>query len=110
MIMNIVTEIVHMNTKESIPKDGFIQIVDALERGFHSKQSGFLDTELLYDEKADTWIMIQHWESLEQMKAASANMFKDSATEAFRDAIEPKTVSISVFPVLGSWTGTETGK
>lgn len=108
--MSIVTEIVHMKTKESIPKDGFIKIVDALERGFHSKQSGFLDAELLYNEKAETWIMIQHWESLEQMKAASANMFKDSVTEAFREAIEPKAVSIGVFPVLGNWSVAETGE
>lgn len=106
--MSVVTELVHMKTKELIIKTDFIQIIDDLERCFHSKQDGFIDTELLHDDKEDTWIMIQHWESLEHMKASSANMFKESATEAFRDAIEPKSISISVFPVLRTWSRGDT--
>ena len=59
------TEIVTLKTVEGITGDQFISIVDALEKNFHSKQPGFLDTELLYNEKADEWIMIQHWDSLD---------------------------------------------
>ena len=92
-----------MKTKETVCKEDFIRIIDGLERQFHAKQDGFIDTELLYDEKEDTWIMIQHWKSLTQMKAASSNMFKDSATETFRNVLDPKSVSIRTFPVLGNW-------
>lgn len=102
--MSIVTELVYMKTKGLITKEDFIQIIDNLEHYFHSKQDGFIDTELLYDEKGDIWVMIQHWASLEQMKLSSVNMFKDSATKAFRDAIEPKSISISVFPMLRTWS------
>ena len=101
--MRVVTELVRMKVKETVSKADFIEIVDDLECAFHSKQSGFIDTELLYDEKENVWIMIQHWASLDQMKLSSANMFRDSATEVFRDAIDPKSVSISVFPVLQTW-------
>ena len=106
--MTIITELVRMKKKELIGKVEFVQIIDNLERCFHLKQDGYIDTELLYDEKEDVWIMIQHWASLEQMKLASANMFKDSETETFRDALEPKSVSISVFPVLQAWSGGDT--
>lgn len=102
--MSVFTELVHMKAKETISKADFVEIIDDLECAFHSKQSGFIDTELLYDEKENVWIMIQHWASLEQMKSSSANMFKDSVTEVFRDAIDPKSVSISVFPVLRTWS------
>ncbi len=102
--MAIVTELVYMKTRENMSKADFLQLVDNLERCFHSKQDGFIDTELLFNEKESVWIMIQHWASMEQMKASSANMFRDSATEAFRNAIDPKSVSISAFPVIGTWS------
>ena len=44
----IITEIVRMKTVEGITKDEFIGVVDGLERNFHSRQKGFIDTELLY--------------------------------------------------------------
>jgi len=102
--MSIVTEIVRLKTKELVGKDDFIQIVDSLEYNFHSKQKGFIDTELLYDEKDDVWIMIQHWESFEYMKLSSKNMFKEISTETFRNSIDAKTISISVFHILGKWS------
>ena len=105
--MSMVTELVNMKTNGSVSSEAFIEIIDSLERNFHSKQAGFVDTELLYDEKTSTWIMIQHWSSAEAMKAASAKMFKDSTTEAFRGAIDPKAIMINVFPTLRTWRSYE---
>lgn len=99
--MSKVTELVYMKT--ALPHDAFTAVVEGLERNFHTQQPGFLDTELLYDEKKNTWVMVQHWESAGHMKAASARMFKESATQAFRDAIDPKAIEISVLPLLGRW-------
>ena len=48
--MSIATEIVTMKIAQEITKDEFISIVDGLERNYHSKQPGFIDTELLYNE------------------------------------------------------------
>lgn len=95
------TEIVTMKTK--VPSNEFINIVDSLEREFHSQQDGFLDTELLYDEQRDEWIMIQHWDSMEKLKAASKKIFHDQAAAAFVKALEPKSVKMKALPQLGRW-------
>lgn len=101
--MQVITEIVTMKTMNSIPKDGFISIVDRLECDFHSKQSGFIDSELLYDEQNNLWIMIQHWKSLEQLKAASKKIFKDSDAEAFVKSLNPKSVKMTIAPQIKVW-------
>jgi len=73
--MQIITEIVTMKTVEGIGKDDFIRIVDGLEKDFHSKQQGFIDSELLYNDKTNEWVIIQHWDSLENLQSASKKMF-----------------------------------
>lgn len=42
--MSIATEIVTMKTSQEVTKDSFISIVDSLEKDYHSKQQGFIDT------------------------------------------------------------------
>lgn len=101
--MKCTTEIVTMKLAKEMPHAAFMQIVDELEEKFHSKQPGFLDTELLYNEKSDEWIMIQHWDSLEQMKAASKNMFNNPITEQFVQSIDPKHIKLLMLPQLGKW-------
>jgi quinol monooxygenase YgiN len=107
MKKDVITEFVKIETLQTTTDDQLISKAEIIIQ-FLQKQDGFIDTELLYDKKENTWIMIQHWASLEQMKASSANMFMDNATEAFRDAIEPKSISISVFPVLRTWSRGDT--
>ena len=97
------TELVTMKSEESVTKEEFISIVDGLEKNFHSKQSGFIDTELLYDEANGLWVMIQHWESVEQLKAASDKMFNDSAAEPFVKALNPESVKMTIAPQIKLW-------
>jgi heme-degrading monooxygenase HmoA len=87
----------------NITKDEFISIVDGLEKNFHSRQPGFIDTELLYDEQNNLWIMIQHWESMEQLKAASEKMFQDSRAESFVKSLNPESVKMTIAPQLKTW-------
>lgn len=101
--MCIATELVTMKPSQGITKGEFITIVDGLERNFHSKQSGFINTELLYDEENNLWVMIQHWESLELLKAASNKMFVDSAAEPFVKALNPESVKITIAPQVKTW-------
>nr|WP_315022412.1 antibiotic biosynthesis monooxygenase [uncultured Aminipila sp.] len=101
--MCIATEIVTMKSVSNITKDEFISIVDGLEKDFHSKQLGFIDTELLYDEQNNLWVMIQHWESREQLKAASQKMFKDSAAEFFVKSLHPESVKMTIAPQIKTW-------
>lgn len=101
--MSITTEIVTMKLAQNIQKDDFIRIVDALEQDFHAKQDGFIDTELLFDEKHDEWIMVQHWTSAEQLTLASKNMFQDEMAASFVKSLDPKSVKMRVLPQLKTW-------
>lgn len=101
--MSIATEIVIMKTTADVTKDAFISIIDGLEKNFHSKQPGFIDTELLYNDKADEWIIIQHWDSLDHLKASSKKMFDTPATEPFVKSLIQKSVKMIMLPQLGRW-------
>lgn len=101
--MCITTELVILKSADGITKKEFISIADGLEKNFHSKQPGFIDTELLYDEENNLWIMIQHWESLEQLKIASEKMFKDRAAEAFVKSLDPESVKMTIAPQIKLW-------
>lgn len=101
--MAVTTEIVTMKTIPGITKNEFIQIVTGLEREFHSKQEGFLDTELLFDEGNGEWLMVQHWKTAELLKTASRNLFKDKGAEMFVKALDPKTVKMKILPQIGTW-------
>ncbi|MDB3085230.1 hypothetical protein C4097_11890 [Clostridioides difficile] len=101
--MKIITEIVEFSVEENLSKGEFIEIVNDLEMKFHSIQPGFIDTELLHDEKSQNWIMIQHWDSMEDLKNSSSKMFKESSTEKFRKALKSQTVKMNIIPQIKSW-------
>ncbi|MDB0438237.1 antibiotic biosynthesis monooxygenase [Clostridioides difficile] len=101
--MKIITEIVEFNVEEHLSKDEFVEIVNDLEINFHSVQLGFIDTELLYDEKNQKWIMIQHWDSIENLKSASSKMFKNTSTEKFRNVLKSQTVKMNIMAQIKSW-------
>ncbi len=101
--MSIVTEIVTFKAAEGISDEEFIRIVDGLEKEFHSLQPGFIDTELLLDKSAGEWIMIQHWDSRENQKSASAKIFKADAAGVFVGSIIPGTVKMRILPQIKTW-------
>ncbi len=101
--MCIVTEIVTMKTVDGITKEKFIDIVNELERNYHSNQPGFIDTELLFDDSKGDWIIIQHWDSMENLKSASKKMFQDTAASSFVQSLDPKSVKMTVLPQLRKW-------
>ena len=101
--MSIATEIVTMKIAQEITKDEFISIVDGLERNYHSKQPGFIDTELLYNEESNEWIMVQHWASMEDLKVASDKMFQDEEATPFVKSLDPSSVKMSILPQIKIW-------
>ncbi|HYE11527.1 MAG TPA: antibiotic biosynthesis monooxygenase [Patescibacteria group bacterium] len=98
-----ITEIVTMKTLEGVTKFEFINIVDGLEKNFHSLQPGFIDTELLYNDESEEWCMIQHWTSKENLKEASKKIFTDPAAEAFVRSLDKHSVKMLIFPQLSTW-------
>jgi heme-degrading monooxygenase HmoA len=99
---NVVTEIVEFTVILGVSDEEFIAIVDALEKQFHSKQSGFLDTELLKG-KDGRWLMVQHWESLDQVKAVVKLMMKEPNTLKFRQTINPTSVKMMLLEQARCW-------
>lgn len=99
---NTAIEIVHFQLNQIISDDELYQIVDELEKSFHSIQPGFLQTELAKD-KDNYWYMIQNWENIESAKAASKKMMTEPSTESFRFLINPKNIKINYVLKLGEW-------
>ena len=99
----IITEIVKMKTTEGLEKQEFIRIVDSLEENFHKIQKGFIDSELLYYEEENTWYILQHWQSKEDLKEASRKIFTDKSAEEFIKVIDPKNVKMLVMPQINTW-------
>ncbi|MGO0807232.1 hypothetical protein ACTPEF_25325, partial [Clostridioides difficile] len=60
-----------------------------------TKKEGILIECLIKRYPKGKWIMIQHWESIEDLKSASSKMFKDSSTEKFRKALKNQTVKMN---------------
>ena len=98
-----ITEIVTMKTLNGISKEHVTRIVDDLEKNFHSKQPGFIDSELLYNDKTDEWIMIQHWNSIDNLKEASRKIFLDAASAEFIAALDKQNVKMLILPQVGIW-------
>ncbi|MBP2633584.1 MAG: hypothetical protein H6Q70_4212 [Firmicutes bacterium] len=102
----IITEIVRMKTVEGITKDEFIGVVDGLERNFHSRQKGFIDTELLYHDEENEWYMIQHWNSKDDLKEASKKIFIDKDAEDFVKSLDKQSVKMLILPRIATWANT----
>ena len=102
MNQNIVTEIVEFKLVSEISDERFINVVDSLERNFHSKQSGFIDTELSKGNN-NQWTMIQHWGSMEEVRKVVQLMMIEPSTEEFRHSIDPKSVKMLLLEQVKTW-------
>lgn len=99
----IVTEIVEFKIIPSITDEEVLKIVNALEENFHSQQRGFIDTELLKGKETGQWLMIQHWKSMDDVKETVKMMMKVPITEEFRQAIDPRSVKMSLLEQVKTW-------
>ncbi len=101
--MSIITEIVNLKTISGITDEEFIEIVNGLECEFHTKQEGFMNSELVKGNETDNWMIIQHWKSKEEASLASKKMFEEKTTERFRNALDPQNVKIMLLPQIKIW-------
>lgn len=100
--MQTVTEIVEMHLRDGISDEAFIVIVDRLEKQFHMKQVGYLDSELFKQGEAH-WSMIMHWQTRDDLKAASRQMMLAPETVDFRDCLDPRQIKIKAFEQVKVW-------
>ncbi|MDP3453099.1 MAG: hypothetical protein Q8R90_09100 [Bacteroidales bacterium] len=103
MNKSIVTEIVSFEIDESISNEAFKEIVESVEIEFHMLQSGYIDSELVKGIN-NSWTMIMHWDSLEEVKLASKLLMKSEKSKLFRDAIIPSTVRMSYLKQIKTWS------
>ena len=103
MDKRVVTEIVSFDIVESISTDTFKKIVNSLEIEFHMTQDGYIDSELLKG-KENSWTMVMHWDSLEEVKLASKLLMKSDLTKKFRQAIIPSTVKMNYLEQVDKWS------
>ena len=103
MDKRVVTEIVSFDIVESISTDTFKKIVNSLEIEFHMTQDGYIDSELLKG-KENSWTMVMHWDSLEEVKLASKLLMKSDLTNKFRQAIIPSTVKMNYLEQVDKWS------
>jgi len=99
----MITECVYFDSIDGLSDEDFISIVDRLEKDFHMRQSGIIDTELVRGKGPRQWLMIQHWESLDHATDASRKLMTDDTTEIFRRSLDPKTVRISYHEHAARW-------
>lgn len=97
-----VTEYVEFKTVEGTEDSTFVQIVDKLEEGFHRTKPGFISTELCKAGEGH-WVMIQHWETMEDAKAVVRQMMQDPGTEDFRAVLDPSTVKMKLMEQHRTW-------
>lgn len=103
MDTKMITEIVSFDIDSSVVDQDFIEIVDTVEKEFHMKQDGYIDSELVKG-KGSSWVMIMHWASIQEVKQASKLLMKSKLTESFREAIIPSTVKMSYLEQHKSWS------
>lgn len=97
------TEIAEFQVISKVTDEEFIKIVEELEENYHSIQKGFIGTELVKGNEHCQWIMIQHWESIEEAREASKMMMKTPITESFRQALDPRTIKIRYLTHVKRW-------
>lgn len=99
-----ITEIVTFKPHSAVTEETLWAAIVALEENFHRSQPGFVQTQVLKNATNNEWVMIQIWESFEQLKAASARLMKDETAAPFRDALDPTTVKMSFWSEKGFWS------
>ncbi len=103
MDRNLITEIVEFKVHTGIVSEEFVKTVDSLETNFHSLQCGFIDTELVKGKEDRQWFMIQHWESMDNVREAAKRMFEDPVTESFRQAVDSTSVKMLLLEQVKTW-------
>ena len=103
MKSEIITEIADFKVIPDISDEEVIKIVDFVERNFHTKQTGFIDTELVKGKEENQWLMIQHWRTLSEAKEASGKMTKSELTKEFIKILDLKSIKLVFMEQIKTW-------
>jgi hypothetical protein len=100
---SIITEFVTFKKLETTPDEQLISVAERNVTGFHMKQEGFIDAELVKDVEENEWCFIFHYESLEQIMAVGEKMRKSREFGEFIPLIVPQSIHATFNDHLRRW-------
>ena len=103
MKATIITEFVKFKALETTSDEQLISKADLNVNGFHKKQDGFIDAELVKDVEENVLCFIFHNESLEQIIAVGEKMRKSKEFGEFIPLIVPQSISATFYNHLRKW-------
>ena len=86
-----IIEIVEFMAPAGVTAEQVIQGLEVL-RTFYRGWAGFAGMEVA-QEKGGRWVLVLAWGRLEDERAASTAMMQSSATAAFKQVVDPPTVT-----------------
>lgn len=100
---SMITEFVKFKALETTTDEQLISTAGLNVNGFHKKQDGFIDAELVKQVEENTWCFIFHYESLQQVMAVGAKMRQSREFAEFFKLIVPQSISATFFDRLRKW-------
>ncbi len=99
----IITEFVKFKVLETTTNEQLLSKADIKIAGFHKKQDGFIDVELVKDVEENAWYFIFHYESLDKIKAIGEKMRKSKEFGEFIPLIVPESIKVTKYYRLRKW-------
>jgi hypothetical protein len=100
---SMITEFVKFRALETTTDEQLISTAEQNVNGFHKKQEGFMDAELVRHVEENAWFFIFHYGSLEQVMAVGQKMRQSKEFGEFIRLVEPQSISATFFDHLRKW-------
>ena len=103
MKLSIITEFVRFKALETTTDEQLISTAELNVTGFHKKQDGFIDAELVKDMEEREWYFIFHYGSLEQIMAVGEKMRKSREFGEFIPLVVPQSIHATFYNHFKKW-------
>jgi hypothetical protein len=99
---NNIVEIAQFRLANGVSEQDFLREVEDVQNNFLSRQSGYIDRELLKSGEGQ-WIDIVHWSSMEKAQLVAEVMLKDPSALGFLQKIDPQSVDMMHLQTMRIW-------
>ena len=100
---SMVAEFVKFKALETTTDEQILTTAEQNVNGFHKKQEGFIDAELVKHVEENAWCFIFHYESLRHIMAVGQKMRQSKEFGEFITLVEPQSINATFFDHLRSW-------
>jgi len=99
----IITEFVKFQALETTTDEQLLSVADININGFHKKQDGFIDAELVKDVEENGWCFVFHYESLEKIKAVGEKLRTSKEFREFVPLVAQESIRATFYSQLKIW-------